>query len=71
MALVDVLDFIPQQNTAQRTAVLEILNRLVPALAKVQDPTTENDRSNGKDILKNRGISSLVILLFLFHPNIV
>jgi len=37
MALVDVLDFIPKQNIAQRDTILAILNRLVPAVADVQD----------------------------------
>lgn len=37
MALVDVLDFIPQENTAQRDTILAILNRLVSAVSDVQD----------------------------------
>lgn len=39
MALVDVLDFLPTDH-AGRTDVLQILNRLVEAITKVQDPET-------------------------------
>lgn len=38
MALVDVLDFIPEQNSAQRSTVVAILKRLATALSKVQEP---------------------------------
>lgn len=40
MALVDVLDFIPDQNSAQRYEVTAILNRLATAISNVQEPDT-------------------------------
>jgi unsaturated rhamnogalacturonyl hydrolase len=39
MALVDVLDYLPE-NHAERTAVIEILNKFCEALLKVQDEKT-------------------------------
>lgn len=40
MALVDVLDFIPEQNSEQRSIVIAILNRLAVAISRVQEPDT-------------------------------
>jgi unsaturated rhamnogalacturonyl hydrolase len=39
MALVDVLDYLPREHAA-RLAISAILNRLIDAVAKVQDPQT-------------------------------
>ncbi len=40
MALVDVLDYIPDSYSAQRTEIVAILQRLAEAMVKVQDPST-------------------------------
>lgn len=40
MALVDVLDFLPDQNSEQRSTVIAILNRLATAISKVQEANT-------------------------------
>ncbi|MCO5569406.1 hypothetical protein L7F22_023118 [Adiantum nelumboides] len=38
MALVDTLDFVPSTHVAKRDDLMAILQRLVEAMAKVQDP---------------------------------
>lgn len=38
MALVDVLDFLPEQNSEQRSILIAILNRLAVAVEDVQEP---------------------------------
>ncbi|MCO5589234.1 hypothetical protein L7F22_043200 [Adiantum nelumboides] len=40
MALVDMLDFFPSTHVAKRDNLVAILQRLVEAMAKVQDPAT-------------------------------
>ena len=40
MAVVDVLDVLPETDAARRKPLLEIVSELAPALAKTQDPET-------------------------------
>ncbi len=41
MALVDVLDYIPEADQKRRAPLLEIITELAPALIKFQDPATK------------------------------
>ncbi|MCK7598953.1 glycoside hydrolase family 88 protein [Microbulbifer sp. CAU 1566] len=40
MALVDVLDYIPQENTEERQYLLKMITEIAPVIEKYQDPAT-------------------------------